>query len=183
LCQPLALYATAADSLVDVRVVVVVAVAELWKSFSSKCVALFQSGSGEQTSRTVIASPAPQPHKHILKPLWRALQGLLSTEWCRLYCRSWLKRNLFTNIARHNSNAYNRPWIAIALMVKEEQTSIIHRSLAESAERMRSLKSCRGLGWYAFLCEVRPHVALHHPDVQPLEECSTDVLCVCVAFF
>jgi hypothetical protein len=46
--------------------------------------------------------------------------GLLSTEWCRLYCRGWLKHNLFTNVARHNSNAYNRPWIAIALVVKEE---------------------------------------------------------------
>jgi hypothetical protein len=46
--------------------------------------------------------------------------GLLSTEWSRLYCRGWLKYNLFTNIARHNSNAYNRPWIAIALVVKEE---------------------------------------------------------------
>ncbi|ELR23591.1 uncharacterized protein ACA1_072130 [Acanthamoeba castellanii str. Neff] len=97
---------------------------DLWSSFCSKCEDLFKSGSGELVNQATSTSLTPHPHKHILKPLWRALQGLLSTEWCRLYCRGWLKHNLFTNVARHNSNAYNRPWIAIALVVKEESPRV-----------------------------------------------------------
>ncbi len=51
--------------------------ADLWSSFCSKCEDLFKSGSGELANQATSTSLTPHPHKHILKPLWRALQGTL----------------------------------------------------------------------------------------------------------
>ncbi len=80
--------------------------------------------------------------------------------------RGWLKNTLFVNQARHNSNAYNRPWLALALALKEEvcmkaessdrygllmllltqQTCAQIRKIEETAEQLKALKSLRGIG-------------------------------------